>query len=211
MYSHFHVCNTPPSFHKYFMAVTKEFKSSVVKLLNIKSHRNKCSSDNGTKTRWFITKMFWSSMSWFLFLVSEPTKENPFWCIMGNCLFPCSVLDILFRWAEYYNKKIIFIKACLFTWQVDVKQNQKRLVEQLMAVLTSSPGPSTRYLLAHCVALVYRVGESLTSSLTVDRCHDIIKSKDDSPSFLPTRLWVQTAITHQLFLHTHIYSCTHIN
>ncbi|KAF5892251.1 mis18-binding protein 1 isoform X1, partial [Clarias magur] len=72
--------------------------------------------------------------------------------------------------------------------KADVKQNQKRLVEQLTAILTSSPGPSTRYLLAQCVALVYHMGESLTSSLTVDRCHDIIKSKDDSPSFLSTRL-----------------------
>uniref|UniRef100_A0A671S2A3 HEAT repeat-containing protein 5A n=1 Tax=Sinocyclocheilus anshuiensis TaxID=1608454 RepID=A0A671S2A3_9TELE len=70
----------------------------------------------------------------------------------------------------------------------DVKQNQKRLVEQLTAVLTSSPGPPTRLLLAQCLALVYRVGDSLTSSLTVDRCNDIIRSKDDSPSFLPTRL-----------------------
>uniref|UniRef100_A0A671S2N2 HEAT repeat-containing protein 5A n=1 Tax=Sinocyclocheilus anshuiensis TaxID=1608454 RepID=A0A671S2N2_9TELE len=77
------------------------------------------------------------------------------------------------------------------TWlrfTADVKQNQKRLVEQLTAVLTSSPGPPTRLLLAQCLALVYRVGDSLTSSLTVDRCNDIIRSKDDSPSFLPTRL-----------------------
>ncbi|TSW08333.1 HEAT repeat-containing protein 5A [Bagarius yarrelli] len=72
--------------------------------------------------------------------------------------------------------------------KVDVKQNQKRLVEQLMSVLTSSPGHPTRYLLAYCVALVYRGGESLSSSLTVEQCHDIIRSKDDSPSFLPTRL-----------------------
>uniref|UniRef100_A0A671S2A4 HEAT repeat-containing protein 5A n=1 Tax=Sinocyclocheilus anshuiensis TaxID=1608454 RepID=A0A671S2A4_9TELE len=76
----------------------------------------------------------------------------------------------------------------VFVWQADVKQNQKRLVEQLTAVLTSSPGPPTRLLLAQCLALVYRVGDSLTSSLTVDRCNDIIRSKDDSPSFLPTRL-----------------------
>ncbi|XP_017331866.1 HEAT repeat-containing protein 5A isoform X5 [Ictalurus punctatus] len=100
----------------------------------------------------------------------------------------CSVLGEQQR-AEFVFKWLRFLKKLLpAAERVDVKQNQKRLVEQLMAVLTSSPGPSTRYLLAHCVALVYRVGESLTSSLTVDRCHDIIKSKDDSPSFLPTRL-----------------------
>ncbi|XP_073682977.1 HEAT repeat-containing protein 5A isoform X1 [Garra rufa] len=91
--------------------------------------------------------------------------------------------------AEFVFEWLRFLKKLLpATDRADVKQNQKRLVEQLTAVLTSSPGPPTRLLLAQCLALVYRVGDSLTSSLTVDRCNDIIRSKDDSPSFLPTRL-----------------------
>lgn len=69
-----------------------------------------------------------------------------------------------------------------------MKKNQKCLVEQLTVILIGSPGPPTRWLLAHCLALLYRLGDSLTSSLTVDRCNDIIRSKDDSPSYLPTRL-----------------------
>uniref|UniRef100_A0AAR2LUP9 HEAT repeat-containing protein 5A n=1 Tax=Pygocentrus nattereri TaxID=42514 RepID=A0AAR2LUP9_PYGNA len=79
---------------------------------------------------------------------------------------------------------VVFVCGC----KADVKQNQKRLVEQLTTILTGSPGPSTRWLLAHCLALLYRVGDSFTSSLTVGRCNDIIRSKDDSPSFLPSRL-----------------------
>ncbi|XP_056332537.1 HEAT repeat-containing protein 5A [Danio aesculapii] len=91
--------------------------------------------------------------------------------------------------AEFVFEWLRFLKKLLpATDRADVKQNQKRLVEQLTTVLTSSPGPPTRLLLAQCLALVYRVGDSLTSSLTVDRCNDIIRSKDDSPSFLPTRL-----------------------
>uniref|UniRef100_A0A672MR71 HEAT repeat-containing protein 5A n=1 Tax=Sinocyclocheilus grahami TaxID=75366 RepID=A0A672MR71_SINGR len=91
--------------------------------------------------------------------------------------------------AKFVIEWLRFLKKLLpATDRADVKQNQKRLVEQLTAVLTSSPGPPTRLLLAQCLALVYRVGDSLTSSLTVDRCNDIIRSKDDSPSFLPTRL-----------------------
>ncbi|XP_050989657.1 HEAT repeat-containing protein 5A isoform X2 [Labeo rohita] len=91
--------------------------------------------------------------------------------------------------AEFVFEWLRFLKKLLpATDRADVKQNQKRLVEQLTAVLTSSPGPPTRLLLAQCLALVYRVGDSLTSSLTVDRCNDIIRIKDDSPSFLPTRL-----------------------
>uniref|UniRef100_A0A8C1GY86 HEAT repeat-containing protein 5A n=1 Tax=Cyprinus carpio TaxID=7962 RepID=A0A8C1GY86_CYPCA len=87
--------------------------------------------------------------------------------------------------AEFVFEWLRFLKKLL---PADVKQNQKRLVEQLTTVLTGSPGPPTRLLLAQCLALVYRVGDSLMSSLTVDRCNDIIRSKDDSPSFLPTRL-----------------------
>ncbi|XP_051502390.1 HEAT repeat-containing protein 5A isoform X1 [Myxocyprinus asiaticus] len=91
--------------------------------------------------------------------------------------------------AEFVFEWLRFLKKLLPTTdRADVKQNQKRLVEQLTRVLTSSPGPPTRCLLAHCLALVYRMGDSLTSSLTVDRCNDIIRNKDDSPSFLPSRL-----------------------
>uniref|UniRef100_A0A8C1XR50 HEAT repeat-containing protein 5A n=1 Tax=Cyprinus carpio TaxID=7962 RepID=A0A8C1XR50_CYPCA len=91
--------------------------------------------------------------------------------------------------AEFVFEWLRFLKKLLpATDRADVKQNQKRLVEQLTTVLTGSPGPPTRLLLAQCLALVYRVGDSLMSSLTVDRCNDIIRSKDDSPSFLPTRL-----------------------
>uniref|UniRef100_A0A3Q4BWY6 HEAT repeat-containing protein 5A n=1 Tax=Mola mola TaxID=94237 RepID=A0A3Q4BWY6_MOLML len=70
----------------------------------------------------------------------------------------------------------------------DIKQNQRCLIDQLSAVLLDSPGPPTRWLLAHCLALIYRQGDPVTSSLLVERCNDIIRSKDDSPSSLPTRL-----------------------
>uniref|UniRef100_A0A6Q2Y0Y9 HEAT repeat-containing protein 5A n=1 Tax=Esox lucius TaxID=8010 RepID=A0A6Q2Y0Y9_ESOLU len=87
--------------------------------------------------------------------------------------------------AEFVFEWLRFLKKLL---PADVKKNQKRLVEQLTMVLTGSPGPPTRWLLAHCLALLYKVGDSLTATLMVDRCNDIIRSKDDSPSYLPTRL-----------------------
>uniref|UniRef100_A0A3Q3X6S4 HEAT repeat containing 5A n=1 Tax=Mola mola TaxID=94237 RepID=A0A3Q3X6S4_MOLML len=74
------------------------------------------------------------------------------------------------------------------TDRADIKQNQRCLIDQLSAVLLDSPGPPTRWLLAHCLALIYRQGDPVTSSLLVERCNDIIRSKDDSPSSLPTRL-----------------------
>uniref|UniRef100_H3CA84 HEAT repeat-containing protein 5A n=1 Tax=Tetraodon nigroviridis TaxID=99883 RepID=H3CA84_TETNG len=72
--------------------------------------------------------------------------------------------------------------------RADIQQNQHRLLQQLSNVLTGSPGPPTRWLLAHCLAMVYHLGDPLPSSLLVERCNDIIRSKDDSPSSLPTRL-----------------------
>ncbi|XP_062863467.1 HEAT repeat-containing protein 5A [Trichomycterus rosablanca] len=90
--------------------------------------------------------------------------------------------EFVFEWLRFLKKLLPN------TQRADVKQKQKQLVEQLTSILIGSPGPSTRCLLAQCIALLYRQGDSLSSSLTVDRCHDIIKSKDDSPSFLPSRL-----------------------
>ncbi|XP_067099249.1 HEAT repeat-containing protein 5A isoform X1 [Osmerus mordax] len=91
--------------------------------------------------------------------------------------------------AEFVFEWLRFLKKLLpAADRADVKQNQKRLVEQLTSVLTCSPGPPTRWVLADCLALLYKLGDSLSSSLTVDKCNDIIRSKDDSPSFLPTRL-----------------------
>uniref|UniRef100_A0A8D0DBZ6 HEAT repeat-containing protein 5A n=1 Tax=Sander lucioperca TaxID=283035 RepID=A0A8D0DBZ6_SANLU len=90
--------------------------------------------------------------------------------------------QFIFEWLNHLKK---LLPA---TDRVDIKQNQRRLIEQLSGVLIGSPGPPTRWLLAHCVALLYRLGDPIAASLFVDRCHDIIRSKDDSPSGLPTRL-----------------------
>ncbi|XP_038585677.1 HEAT repeat-containing protein 5A isoform X2 [Micropterus salmoides] len=90
--------------------------------------------------------------------------------------------EFIFEWLNHLKK---LLPA---TDRADIKQNQQRLIEQLSGLLIGSPGPPTRWLLAHCLALLYRLGDPVSSSLLVDRCNDIIRSKDDSPSGLPTRL-----------------------
>ncbi|XP_036928579.1 HEAT repeat-containing protein 5A isoform X7 [Acanthopagrus latus] len=90
--------------------------------------------------------------------------------------------EFVFEWLNHLKK---LLPA---TDRADIKQNQRRLSDQLSGVLVGSPGPPTRWLLAHCLALLYRLGDTVPSSLLVDRCNDIIRSKDDSPSGLPTRL-----------------------
>ncbi|CAJ1074884.1 HEAT repeat-containing protein 5A isoform X4 [Xyrichtys novacula] len=90
--------------------------------------------------------------------------------------------EFIFEWLNHL-KKLLPV-----TDRADVKHNQRRLIDQLSGILIGSPGPPTRWLLAHCLALLYRLGDPIPASLMVDRCNDIIRSKDDSPSGLPTRL-----------------------
>nr|CAD7424526.1 unnamed protein product [Timema monikensis] len=72
--------------------------------------------------------------------------------------------------------------------QSDIKGCQKKLVEQLTQRIQESPGPPTRKLIARCLATLFSVGDTFLLFETVNKCNDILKNKDDSPSFLPTRL-----------------------
>ncbi|XP_066464660.1 HEAT repeat-containing protein 5A isoform X2 [Eleutherodactylus coqui] len=74
------------------------------------------------------------------------------------------------------------------TARAEVKQNQKQLVEQLTLIMMGSPGPPVRQLLAHNLAVVYSAGDTFSVYETIDRCNDLIRSKDDSPSHLPNKL-----------------------
>lgn len=77
---------------------------------------------------------------------------------------------------------------CYLPFQSDVKEKQKTLVEQLLSLLNSSPGPPTRKLLAKNLGVLYSIGDTFSVYETIDKCNDLIRSKDDSPSYLPTKL-----------------------
>ncbi|XP_034252934.1 HEAT repeat-containing protein 5B isoform X2 [Thrips palmi] len=70
----------------------------------------------------------------------------------------------------------------------DIKGCQKKLVEQLTQHVQECPGPPTRKLIGRCLATLFSVGDTFLLFDTVNKCNDILKNKDDSPSFLPTRL-----------------------
>ncbi|KAI1237778.1 HEAT repeat-containing protein 5A, partial [Lamprotornis superbus] len=72
--------------------------------------------------------------------------------------------------------------------QTDIRENQKKLVEQLTSLLNNSPGPPTRRLLAKNLAVLYSTGDTFSVYQTIDKCNELIRSKDDSPSYLPTKL-----------------------
>ncbi|XP_030626652.1 HEAT repeat-containing protein 5B [Chanos chanos] len=88
----------------------------------------------------------------------------------------------IFEWLRFLDKVLIAAN------KTDVKEKQKKLVEQLTGLISSAPGPPTRKLLAKNLATLYSIGDTFTVFQTLDKCNDIIKSKDDTPAYLPTKL-----------------------
>ncbi|XP_067013409.1 HEAT repeat-containing protein 5B [Anabrus simplex] len=88
----------------------------------------------------------------------------------------------VFEWLRFLDKVLVAAQKS------DIKGCQKKLVEQLTHHIQESPGPPTRKLIARCLATLFSVGDTFLLFDTVNKCNDILKNKDDSPSFLPTRL-----------------------
>ncbi|XP_071602283.1 HEAT repeat-containing protein 5A isoform X1 [Heliangelus exortis] len=94
-----------------------------------------------------------------------------------------------FQKAEFVFEWLQFLERLLpVTSKADIRENQKKLVEQLTSLLNNSPGPPTRRLVAKNLAVLYSTGETLSVYQTIDKCNELIRSKDDSPSYLPTKL-----------------------
>ncbi|XP_037925116.1 HEAT repeat-containing protein 5B isoform X5 [Hermetia illucens] len=88
----------------------------------------------------------------------------------------------VFEWLRFLDKVLVAAQKS------DIKGCQKKLVEQLTQHIQGSPGPPTRKLIANCLATLFSVGDTFLLFDTVNTCNDILKNKDDSPSFLPTKL-----------------------
>ncbi|NXU78909.1 HTR5A protein, partial [Oreotrochilus melanogaster] len=94
-----------------------------------------------------------------------------------------------FQKAEFVFEWLQFLERLLpVTSKADIRENQKKLVEQLTSLLNNSPGPPTRRLVAKNLAVLYSTGDTLSVYQTIDKCNELIRSKDDSPSYLPTKL-----------------------
>lgn len=88
----------------------------------------------------------------------------------------------VFEWLRFLDKVLGAAQKS------DIRECQKKLVEQLTTHLQNSPGPPTRKLIARCMATLFSVGDTFLLFETVNKCNDFLKNKDDSPSFLPTKL-----------------------
>ena len=79
--------------------------------------------------------------------------------------------------------------------QSQVKAHQKPLVDQLIKQIhTGAPGPPARQLIGRCLANLFSIGDPFLLFDTVNTCNEILKNKDDLPSFLPTKLASITCI-----------------
>uniref|UniRef100_A0A7M4E4K2 HEAT repeat-containing protein 5A n=1 Tax=Crocodylus porosus TaxID=8502 RepID=A0A7M4E4K2_CROPO len=87
--------------------------------------------------------------------------------------------EFVFEWLQFLEKLLPV---------TDRVKKQKKLVEQLTSLLNRSPGPPTRRLIAKNFALLYSTGDAFSVYQTIDKCNELIRSKDDSPSYLPTKL-----------------------
>lgn len=94
----------------------------------------------------------------------------------------------VFEWLRFLDK---VLEAA---HKSDIKGCQKQLVDQLVAQMNESPGPPTRKLVARCLATLFSVGDTFLLFETINKCNDVLKNKDDSPSYLPTRLAAVTCI-----------------
>ncbi|XP_062433895.1 HEAT repeat-containing protein 5A isoform X3 [Rhea pennata] len=90
--------------------------------------------------------------------------------------------EFIFEWLQFLEKLLPV------TNRADIRENQKKLVEQLTSLLNTSPGPPTRRLVAKNLAVLYSTGDTFSVYQTIDKCNELIRSKDDSPSYLPTKL-----------------------
>jgi HEAT repeat-containing protein 5 len=97
------------------------------------------------------------------------------------------LLVSLFSYSSWVNKHLVEVLIFL---QADIKEWQTQLLEQLLGCIQRSPGPPVRRLIGRCLAALFSVGDTFMLFDTVNKCNDLLKNRDDSPTYLPTRLLV---------------------
>ena len=71
----------------------------------------------------------------------------------------------------------------------DIKTNQKRIVEQILNLVQHGcPGPPVRKSLADAMTMLFSVGDTFLLFDTINKCNDMLKSKEDAASNLNNRL-----------------------
>ncbi|CAH1726558.1 unnamed protein product [Aphis gossypii] len=101
----------------------------------------------------------------------------------------------IFEWLRFLDKVLVTSK------KVDIKECQKKLVDQLTSLIQENPGPPTRMLIAKCLSTLFNVGDTFLLFDTVNKCNDMLRVKDDSLAYLSTKL---AAITCMGFMYKNL-------
>ncbi|VVC28110.1 Armadillo-type fold,Armadillo-like helical [Cinara cedri] len=88
----------------------------------------------------------------------------------------------IFEWLRFLDKVLLTSK------KVDIKECQKKMVDQLTSLIQENPGPPTRILIAKCLSTLFNVGDTFLLFDTVNKCNDMLRVKDDSLTYLSTKL-----------------------
>ncbi|TRY62952.1 hypothetical protein TCAL_15248 [Tigriopus californicus] len=97
----------------------------------------------------------------------------------------------VYEWLRYLDQVLPTVA------RPEIKTKQKVLVGQLLDLIRQGVlGPPSRVLAAQCLTTLFRVGDTFLLFDTINKCNDWLKNKDDSPSFLPTRLGAICVLGH---------------
>ncbi|CAF0968829.1 unnamed protein product [Rotaria sordida] len=80
----------------------------------------------------------------------------------------------IYEWLCFLNKVLVAAQ------KNDIRECQPRIVEQLMQQVQYGPGPPIRTLIGRNLATLFSVGDPFPLFNTVNRCNDILKSKDET-------------------------------
>ncbi|XP_008187609.1 HEAT repeat-containing protein 5B isoform X4 [Acyrthosiphon pisum] len=94
----------------------------------------------------------------------------------------------IFEWLRFLDKVLLTSK------KVDIKECQKKMVDQLTSLIQKNPGPPTRMLIAKCLSTLFNVGDTFLLFDTVNKCNDLLRVKDDSLTYLSTKLAAVTCM-----------------
>jgi hypothetical protein len=78
----------------------------------------------------------------------------------------------LHAWLLYLDKQLPLVG------KPELRAKQTTILDQLIGLFSSFPGPPIRHLLAKNIATLYALGDCLTLYQTIEHCNELVKSKE---------------------------------
>ncbi|CAG2106764.1 unnamed protein product, partial [Medioppia subpectinata] len=94
----------------------------------------------------------------------------------------------VFEWLRFVDHSLVTANKS------DIKECQKKLMDQLIVRINEPSGPPTRRLIARCLSTLFTVGDTFLLFEAINKCNDILKNRDDSPSYQPIKLAAITCL-----------------